>query len=54
VALSSRPEPRERALCIEAGMDEYLAKPMDEDRLEGVLRMVATMHRPGTPARASR
>ena len=51
VALSSHAMPLDRARCMEAGTDDYLAKPIEEDRLEGVLRLVATMRKAVVPSR---
>ena len=51
VALCAHPLPADRLRCIEAGMDDYLAKPVDEDRLEGVLRLVFSARRPRARAR---
>ena len=52
VALGSHALPLDRARCMEAGADDYLAKPVEEDRLEGVLRLVATMRKAVVPSRS--
>ena len=37
VALTASVSPEDRRRCIEAGMDDYLAKPFDRDDLQQVL-----------------
>ncbi|HWP18020.1 MAG TPA: ATP-binding protein [Burkholderiaceae bacterium] len=45
VALSARAMPLERLRCLEAGMDDYLTKPLDTERLRGVLQLVSRARR---------
>ncbi len=40
VALTAHAMPLDRTRCIEAGMDDYLTKPLEQERLQSVLRLV--------------
>ncbi|WP_162276066.1 response regulator [Roseimaritima ulvae] len=45
IAMTARVMPDDRRLCVEAGMDGYIAKPVDPDKLDDVL---AGYHSPAT------
>ena len=42
IALTANTTEADRALCLEAGMDEFLAKPLDPDRLALILALLCT------------
>ena len=45
VAISARAMPLDRLRCLEAGMDDYLTKPLEPERLRGVLQLVSRARR---------
>ena len=40
VGLTANAMPADRAACFEAGMDEFIAKPIDNERLRAVIAKV--------------
>ena len=45
VAISARAMPLDRLRCLEAGIDDYLTKPLEPERLRGVLQLVSRARR---------
>ncbi|HEY3383491.1 MAG TPA: ATP-binding protein [Vicinamibacterales bacterium] len=50
IAVTANSIESERAACIDAGMNDYLAKPVDPGRLEAMLKRWVTPHVPARPA----
>jgi PAS domain S-box-containing protein len=53
VAMTAHSMPGDRERCLAAGMDDYLAKPLDADAFEGVLSRWAPGHSEAVAADAS-
>ena len=45
VAMTARALPGDRAFCLAAGMDDYLSKPLDKEKLSAVLAAISSSRR---------
>jgi CheY-like chemotaxis protein len=46
IALTSKAQAEDRQLCIDAGANEYMSKPIDHEQLLSLLKIWSTYQRP--------
>ena len=51
IAITAAAFPEDRARCIEAGMDDYISKPIDMDQLAAMVGKIASARNGGAAAR---